>query len=281
MQSVALLVAVDLVDHAHGHRLPGGVHGAREPEFHRATGGVADLVVEELVVPLVRVLGVVPRPAVVRLGAVPQGLTAHPSRQRRAVLPGVLLPAPDRIRQDVAGGKVAQALAAAQTTVADQQLAGGAASSSRVALAYPVSSRRREEFELQYLVEFNQLLRTAIDKFLDVHAHARRLFYARVDAVIPEHGQQKEAAHEAFEAALSAVSAQVGLIIDRDIRKPGDRPHPVPDPPRRTDAGERPPGPTGTGTSSQPLVRAAGATRPGDLRRLVPGVATQRAEQPG
>ncbi|MGW9028064.1 hypothetical protein ACWGQ5_28675 [Streptomyces sp. NPDC055722] len=72
--------------------------------------------------------------------------------------------------------------------------------------------KRREEFELEHLVEFNQLLRTAMDKILEL-ANVRN----RGGDTDPYH-QERDAAAEALDVALWPLSAQVGFIIDQDVR---------------------------------------------------------------
>ncbi|MFF8944371.1 hypothetical protein ACF1A5_19280 [Streptomyces sp. NPDC014864] len=74
--------------------------------------------------------------------------------------------------------------------------------------------KRREEFELEHLVEFNQMLRTAMDRVLNLRNVASR------ELDTPAHYQERDEAAEALDAALWPLSAQVGFIIDHEVRDP-------------------------------------------------------------
>ncbi|MFD4247302.1 hypothetical protein ACFWP3_37800 [Streptomyces sp. NPDC058525] len=115
-----LVVGVDLPDQAHGDRLPGGGQSLSQPELHRAARGGPDVLVLQLVVPLVGGLSVVAGPAVVRLRAVAQRLGVHPGGQVDAAVADLVLPAPDRALQGLADLVVTEILSATQAAVADQ-----------------------------------------------------------------------------------------------------------------------------------------------------------------
>ncbi|MCG7208161.1 hypothetical protein [Streptomyces arenae] len=78
---------------------------------------------------------------------------------------------------------------------------------------------RQEEFELQHLVAFNQLVRNAVDKLYDYNG-AVRWDVTSQGAASRGSGtaQRREEAGQAFEIELSKVTAELGFILADDIR---------------------------------------------------------------
>ncbi|MGW6923214.1 hypothetical protein ACWGA9_18385 [Streptomyces sp. NPDC054950] len=83
---------------------------------------------------------------------------------------------------------------------------------------------RSDEFELQHLVEFNQLLRSAAEALHAWEQADRKFRHLRdtnsLDADAPERRMQ---AHDASEAAIGAAEAQVGYILVDEIRAAAHR----------------------------------------------------------
>ncbi|MEV5082358.1 hypothetical protein AB0K74_27135 [Streptomyces sp. NPDC056159] len=79
--------------------------------------------------------------------------------------------------------------------------------------------KRREEFELQHLVEFNQLLREAVDKLHDYSGAVRWYVHLRDTNSLDDAAEQRrEEAADAFQVALFNVTAQLGFILADGIR---------------------------------------------------------------
>ncbi|MET7294909.1 hypothetical protein ABZS79_22725 [Streptomyces griseoloalbus] len=79
--------------------------------------------------------------------------------------------------------------------------------------------QRREEFELQHLVTFNQLVRDAVDKLYDYNGAVRWSIAAReIDPRSEDVQQRREEAGEAFQLSLSMVTAELGFIVADDVR---------------------------------------------------------------
>ncbi|MCF3122100.1 hypothetical protein IPZ68_20680 [Streptomyces arenae] len=79
--------------------------------------------------------------------------------------------------------------------------------------------QRREEFELQHLVEFNGLLMDAMEKVLEYNGAVGAYKTLRaMDALDDETEQWRERAEEAAQAALANVAMQVGFILADDVR---------------------------------------------------------------
>ncbi|MGW6141597.1 hypothetical protein [Streptomyces sp. NPDC055140] len=79
--------------------------------------------------------------------------------------------------------------------------------------------QRREEFELQHLVEFNGLLRVAVDKLQDYGGTVRWSTHLRdTNSFDDEAEQRRVAAGDEFQVALSNVTAQLGFILSDPIR---------------------------------------------------------------
>lgn len=84
--------------------------------------------------------------------------------------------------------------------------------------------QRREEFELQHLVAFNQLVRNAVDKLYDYNGAVRWDIATRgSDAGDQAIRQKREEAGEAFQIELSKVTAELGFILADDIREAAAR----------------------------------------------------------
>ncbi|MGV9242198.1 hypothetical protein [Streptomyces sp. NPDC003710] len=81
--------------------------------------------------------------------------------------------------------------------------------------------KRREEFELQHLVEVNQLLRIAIERLFE-HSTAERRYRAsrEMDPHDLEPRQRAEEAATAFDTALQDVTSQLPFILADEIRQP-------------------------------------------------------------
>lgn len=80
--------------------------------------------------------------------------------------------------------------------------------------------KRREEFELQHLVEFNQLLRQVIEKIHDYHQAVRwEVAVRQIDPRDEAPRRRREEIGEAFQVALSSVTAQLGFILADDVRE--------------------------------------------------------------
>jgi hypothetical protein len=80
--------------------------------------------------------------------------------------------------------------------------------------------KRREEFELQHLVDLNQLVRVAIERLLDYSTAERRYRAAReIDPHDVGPRQQSDEAGEAFMVALSDLTSQVPFILADNIRE--------------------------------------------------------------
>lgn len=79
--------------------------------------------------------------------------------------------------------------------------------------------QRREEFELQHLVEVNRLVRVALDRLLEYYAAERRYRTAR-EAGRPtvELLPQTDEASGAFTVALSDLTSQTSFILDSSVR---------------------------------------------------------------
>ncbi|WP_413753061.1 hypothetical protein NRF20_20770 [Streptomyces sp. R-74717] len=73
-------------------------------------------------------------------------------------------------------------------------------------------TRRREEFELAHLVEFNGLLRRYVETYLDLALVVDRHRESQTSDGIT-------AASEALAAAEGDVLSQVGFILDDDVRR--------------------------------------------------------------
>ncbi|MET9494301.1 hypothetical protein [Streptomyces sp. NPDC006552] len=78
--------------------------------------------------------------------------------------------------------------------------------------------QRREEFELQHLVEFNGLVRVASDKLIEYHGVVRHNRLLGVSPNDAQAAQGRADAGSAFEAALSNVTAQLGFVLSDPIR---------------------------------------------------------------
>ncbi|WUC42285.1 hypothetical protein OG692_10400 [Streptomyces cellulosae] len=77
--------------------------------------------------------------------------------------------------------------------------------------------QRREEFELQHLVEVNQLLRTLVER-ADKYVAARWPDPRSAEAEDDRGGRVDAARHDAFNA-LDSLSAQIGFILDDNVRE--------------------------------------------------------------
>lgn len=85
--------------------------------------------------------------------------------------------------------------------------------------AADVLRQRREEFELQHLVEFNGLLRTAVDKLQDYGGAVRWATHLRDTNSVDELATQRRLdTGDEFQIALSNVTAQLGFILSDSIR---------------------------------------------------------------
>ncbi|MER5949688.1 hypothetical protein ABT127_26910 [Streptomyces sp. NPDC001904] len=82
--------------------------------------------------------------------------------------------------------------------------------------AKKVLLQRREEFELRHLVEVNQLLR-ALGRSVDDYAAARCSYPGPTGGEEAVRGQE-DAAYLAAREADAELSAQVGFILDDDVR---------------------------------------------------------------
>ncbi|MEV6702712.1 hypothetical protein AB0M68_37210 [Streptomyces sp. NPDC051453] len=79
--------------------------------------------------------------------------------------------------------------------------------------------QRREEFELQHLVDFNGLLVDAMEKVLEYNGAVGAYNALRaLDALDDETEQWRERAEEASQAALGSVAMQVGFILADGVR---------------------------------------------------------------
>ncbi|KOG58425.1 hypothetical protein ADK77_44135 [Streptomyces antibioticus] len=86
--------------------------------------------------------------------------------------------------------------------------------------AADVLRKRREEFELQHLVEVNQLVRVALDRLLEYYTAERRYRAAhQIDPHDVEPRQRSEEASAAFTAALSDLTAQTPFLLNDRIRQ--------------------------------------------------------------
>lgn len=80
--------------------------------------------------------------------------------------------------------------------------------------------QRREEFELQHLVAFNQLVRNAVDKLYDYNGAVRWDIATRDhDSRDQEIQQRRMETGEAFQIELSKVTAELGFVLADDIRE--------------------------------------------------------------
>ncbi|MEV4043110.1 hypothetical protein [Streptomyces sp. NPDC049744] len=80
--------------------------------------------------------------------------------------------------------------------------------------------QRREEFELQHLVAFNQLVRDAVDKLYDYNGAVRWAVATRETDPRNEETQQRRVdTAEAFQIALSNVTAELGFVLADDVRE--------------------------------------------------------------
>ncbi|MFG2130492.1 hypothetical protein ACGFNV_22120 [Streptomyces sp. NPDC048751] len=80
--------------------------------------------------------------------------------------------------------------------------------------------QRREEFELQHLVAFNQLVRNAVDKLYDYNGAVRwDIATQRSTARDHDTAQRRVEAGEAFQVEMSKVTAELGFILADDIRE--------------------------------------------------------------
>jgi hypothetical protein len=79
--------------------------------------------------------------------------------------------------------------------------------------------KRREEFELQHLVDFNQLLTNAIEKLTEYSAAVRWYVSLRDTSSLDEEAERRrEETSKALEVELSKVTAQLGFILDDKVR---------------------------------------------------------------
>ncbi|MET9580592.1 hypothetical protein ACLQ2D_10775 [Streptomyces sp. DT199] len=84
--------------------------------------------------------------------------------------------------------------------------------------------QRREEFELQHLVEFNELLREAVAAVHAWEQADRRFRHLRdTNSLGDDAVERRLQANAASEAALNAAAAQVGYILVDDIRDAAHR----------------------------------------------------------
>ncbi|MEV6166366.1 hypothetical protein AB0L71_31490 [Streptomyces sp. NPDC052052] len=82
---------------------------------------------------------------------------------------------------------------------------------------------RSEEFEMQHLVEFNQLLREAAEKLIDYSSAVRNHVHLRdTNCLDTSAEERREQAGEASQTALANVAAQVGLILADSVRGAAD-----------------------------------------------------------
>ncbi|MFI1002479.1 hypothetical protein ACIP10_26695 [Streptomyces galbus] len=80
--------------------------------------------------------------------------------------------------------------------------------------------QRSEEFELQHLVEFNQLLREAVEKLIDYSSAVRYHVHLRDTNSLDESAEERrEQAGETSQAALANVAAQIGFILVDSVRE--------------------------------------------------------------
>ncbi len=80
--------------------------------------------------------------------------------------------------------------------------------------------QRREEFELQHLVELNQLVRVATDRIFEYYTAERRHRAAlEIDPHDDEPRRRTDEAGDAFMVALADLSAEVPFILADDIRQ--------------------------------------------------------------
>ncbi|MFF8931524.1 hypothetical protein ACF1AO_30135 [Streptomyces longwoodensis] len=80
--------------------------------------------------------------------------------------------------------------------------------------------QRSEEFELQHLVEFNQLLREAVEKLIDYSSAVRCYVDLRDMNSLDESAEERrEQAGGSSQAALANVAAQVGFILVDSVRE--------------------------------------------------------------
>ncbi|MFI2039137.1 hypothetical protein ACH470_31500 [Streptomyces bottropensis] len=80
--------------------------------------------------------------------------------------------------------------------------------------------KRREEFELAHLIEVNDLLRTCVDRLHALSAREFRWAHLRdTHALTDEAVQRVDEARVSLSMAQAAVSAQIGFILDDDVRE--------------------------------------------------------------
>ncbi|MEU4012095.1 hypothetical protein AB0H30_27040 [Streptomyces pseudogriseolus] len=86
--------------------------------------------------------------------------------------------------------------------------------------AADVLRQRREEFELQHLMEFNQLLTEAIEKLGDYSVSVSQYVHLRDTNSLDDAAEQRrEEVGKSLEVMLSKVTAQLEFILAEDVRR--------------------------------------------------------------
>ncbi|MEV0126619.1 hypothetical protein AB0I16_34605 [Streptomyces sp. NPDC050703] len=84
-------------------------------------------------------------------------------------------------------------------------------------------TQRSEEFELQHLMEVNQLLREAVEELIDYsHAVHRYVHLRDTNSVDESAEERREQAGQASQTALANAAAQVGFILADSVREAAD-----------------------------------------------------------
>ncbi|MFG3047800.1 hypothetical protein ACGFZR_23055 [Streptomyces sp. NPDC048241] len=79
--------------------------------------------------------------------------------------------------------------------------------------------RRREEFELQHLVEFNELLRRCLNRLHEYTTAVRYYVHLRDTSSLNDQvAVQRNETHEAYTQALDDAVTQLGFILADDVR---------------------------------------------------------------